>query len=544
MHHHHRHKLLIALSTTTPCKFSTIDLVAPQDGLTSVCPLPFEASHENVWIIESVCGLVCLCRINKCNEREYYCDIILWNPLTGEYKTTSRPNNEECYVTTTLLFGLYYIYNDYRLLLVTKDLNVYIYSLKSDSWRKVDMTHDDLNTKISAKGNLIIIKRFDMKMEKWRKIIGPYIGYGLWKWCLCSMVVRGYIHLYMKYYHLQLNDDGKYIGLGNPVTGLWRMDGDGDGDVDWTKLVTTYNPSKSPHHWYMLYSLHLTKSGKWVMHDKYFKELHEADLEMRTKKEKSFSQMAAKDSKLKNLVVVSDHESNGSDEDDVNEKETETDLGFCLDKLNLGPKKKLLVIPFGGMIVHRAHRHRPKTIPRNRRPDFSSGNFMIYKRPFCEEFLKFCFERFEVGMWSSAMELDQEECTDTGYKCANSKYKPLFLKELKYIWQKKYSYLPWKDGEYSSSNTLLIANPANALLNPPNTSISPKDYDPNNKQDDFLGPNGELRAFLDGVAEASDVPSYVKSHPFGEPAITPSHFDWKHYVEIIREYRKEEETAD
>jgi hypothetical protein len=28
----------------------------------------------------------------------------------------------------------------------------------------------------------------------------------------------------------------------------------------------------------------------------------------------------------------------------------------------------------------------------------------VFKRPFSEEFMKFCLERFEVGLWSSAME--------------------------------------------------------------------------------------------------------------------------------------------
>ncbi|KAJ9559173.1 hypothetical protein OSB04_013787 [Centaurea solstitialis] len=264
--------------------------------------------------------------------------------------------------------------------------------------------------------------------------------------------------------------------------------------------------------------------------------------------------MASKDSKLKNLVV-SDHDNTSSENDDDHEKETGIDLGICLDKRNLGRKKKLLVIPLGGMIIHRAHRHRPATIPKNRRPDFTFGKFLIYKRAFCEDFLKFCFERFEVGLWSSAMEhniegvltkamgelkskllftWDQKECTDTGFKCLEDKKRPLFLKELKYIWQKKYPNLPWRDGEYSSSNTLLITTPVKALLNPPNTSISIGDYDPNNKEDDFLGPDGAIRAFLDGLAEAEDVPTYVQNHPFGEPAITPSHPDWNYYDNVIR----------
>ena len=45
--------------------------------------------------------------------------------------------------------------------------------------------------------------------------------------------------------------------------------------------------------------------------------------------------------------------------------------------------------------------------------------------------------------------------------------------------------------------------------------------------------NGELRLYLDGLASAYDVPSYVKAHPFGQPAITPMHSDWHYYSKII-----------
>lgn len=122
--------------------------------------------------------------------------------------------------------------------------------------------------------------------------------------------------------------------------------------------------------------------------------------------------MATKDPKIKN-VVVSDNDQKydekeegikkavvASDdspivEKDKKDKETaknndvasddnritvknkkEIDLGISLDKLSLGPKKKLLVLPLGGFLVHRAHRRRPNTIPKKRRADFSSGNFM------------------------------------------------------------------------------------------------------------------------------------------------------------------------
>lgn len=38
--------------------------------------------------------------------------------------------------------------------------------------------------------------------------------------------------------------------------------------------------------------------------------------------------------------------------------------------------------------------------------------------------------------------------------------------------------------------------------------------------------------YLKGLADAIDVQSYVKDHPFGQPPITSSHPDWSFYVEV------------
>nr|GEX70819.1 hypothetical protein [Tanacetum cinerariifolium] len=286
--------------------------------------------------------------------------------------------------------------------------------------------------------------------------------------------------------------------------------------------------------------------------------------------------MGTKDSKIKNVVVASDDTCLTEKEEAIKNVIVASDGG---PKTEEGDKKEAdikNVVAFSDNTstdekqenekeagINLAQRSRPNTIPKNRSPDFSYGYFLVYKRPYCEEFLKFCFERFEVGLWSSAREhnltgvltnvigelkskllftWDQKQCTDTGFKCLGNKDKPLFLKDLSLLWEKKYSDLPWRAGEYSPSNTLLITDPVKALLNPPNTAIFPRNYDPENKQDDFLGPDGELRVFLNGLAEAKDVPTYVKDHPIGEPAITSSHPDWDYYSKINRSLGKKETT--
>ncbi|GFP92624.1 hypothetical protein PHJA_001406600 [Phtheirospermum japonicum] len=175
---------------------------------------------------------------------------------------------------------------------------------------------------------------------------------------------------------------------------------------------------------------------------------------------------------------------------------------------------------------------------RGLRPDVVYGKFLVFKRPICTEFLKFCFERFDVALWSSAREHNiegvlsnitggtrgklvfmwgQEECTESGYQCLHKEEKPLFLKELKYIWEHKYY-----KGQYSATNTLLIDDePQQIPPRQPNTAFFPQPYKKHDRQDTLLGPNGELRKYLDGLVDAKDVLTYVKDHPFGQTPITP-----------------------
>lgn len=62
---------------------------------------------------------------------------------------------------------------------------------------------------------------------------------------------------------------------------------------------------------------------------------------------------------------------------------------------------------------------------------------------------------------------DQSQCTETGFSTVENSSKPLFLKELKKIWDKEVPTLPWEKGDYTPSNTLLLDDsPYKALRNP------------------------------------------------------------------------------
>ncbi|KAK2364307.1 Haloacid dehalogenase hydrolase (HAD) superfamily protein [Trifolium repens] len=236
--------------------------------------------------------------------------------------------------------------------------------------------------------------------------------------------------------------------------------------------------------------------------------------------------------------------------DDHKDLSEEQESSLSLENLNLEPKKKLLVMNLNGFLLHRVHVRDKEALPKSRTDHYKSLNFLLFKRPFSEEFMKFCLEIFEVGIWSSAQDhnvhgaltyaigeesknkllfiWNQDHCRNTGFKSVENKEKPLFFKPLKYVWE----YVT-KGGPYSLSNTLLIDDkPYKAFLNPPNTAIFLKSYDPENKEDKSLDPNGELCKYLKGVAEAEDVQSYVKTNAFGLPAITNTHTDWIYYSRI------------
>jgi len=215
-------------------------------------------------------------------------------------------------------------------------------------------------------------------------------------------------------------------------------------------------------------------------------------------------------------------------------------------------EKKLLVLDMNGLLVETLHLadKRPKDPP----PDGkTSNNKFVYKRPFCNQFIEFCFQNFVVGIWSSAQQQNvdklvdlifgdlkekllfcwyQTDCTDTGLRLPENRRKPFFLKELSKLWNKVKPDLPWEEGQYGPSNTLMIDDsPYKALCNPPHTAVFPDPYEAANKQDDILGCS--LRKYLEGLSTASNVQEYVNRHPFGQPAISINSQNWHFYCQVL-----------
>ncbi|KAI3885449.1 hypothetical protein MKX03_036341 [Papaver bracteatum] len=202
--------------------------------------------------------------------------------------------------------------------------------------------------------------------------------------------------------------------------------------------------------------------------------------------------------------------------------------------------KKLLVLDLNGLLADLSNHLGKKTRT---------------KRPYCDEFLKFCFERFHVGVWSSRKKSnvinvvnflmgdmkenllfcwDVSHCTETGFRVLGDWYKPLVLKELKKLWNKHEPNLPWQKGVFNESNTLLLDDsPYKALCNPMYTAIFPSSYTREVLNDNSLGPGGDLWVYLEGLVLAGNVQQYVEQHPFGQPAITSRNPKWGFYLEVF-----------
>ncbi|XP_074277738.1 uncharacterized protein LOC141601360 [Silene latifolia] len=217
----------------------------------------------------------------------------------------------------------------------------------------------------------------------------------------------------------------------------------------------------------------------------------------------------------------------------------------------LKSRRKLLVLDVNGLLADIVSQ-----CPRRFKPDFTLAKKIVFKRPFCDDFLRFCFEKFDVGIWSSrtkknltrAVDLlmnnmkdkllfcwDGSRCTNTGFKTLEDKHKPLVLKELKNLWESKANHLPSQRRFYDESNTILLDDsPYKALRNPPYTAIHPKAYSFADVKDKSLGPNGDIRLYLERLAEAENVQEFIQANPFGHQSITNAHPSWNFYSKIVR----------
>ncbi|KAI3524217.1 hypothetical protein L1887_02869 [Cichorium endivia] len=271
---HQNHQKLLFLPHKRPWDFQTIDCETPEDGITVSRPVSFKVRPgQEISIVASLHGMVCavvLRRRGSCFGNEYS-DLILWNPMTGDYKTLSKAGLD-CHQIYGNQFGLYYSSSedDYKLVCLTRHLSsVYIYSLKSDSWIKVETpgwTSDHfsyyvapsvlLNEKfyfvnrLSSSQKSYSIVMFDTQTEKLKDIETPHFG-NRWTNCMGFVVVKDCIHFCVGF----INSIHQYDTIEQ-----WRMDGNGD----WTKVETS-SFEEQLRYWSHMPE-HLMRNGNWLMY--------------------------------------------------------------------------------------------------------------------------------------------------------------------------------------------------------------------------------------------------------------------------------------
>nr|GEW91991.1 hypothetical protein [Tanacetum cinerariifolium] len=297
-------KNLLRLKCVSKQWYSFIN-AALDDGLSMARPFPFTklSMAYYVAILATRNGLICVGTQEYDLIVEYnihfYNDLILWNPLTGEYKTLSKANaHKYCFASETS-HGLYHASfdDDYKLLCITRDRQVYIYSLKLDSWRKVEKTnilsittgclyepYSCLNESLyfSALPGEIAgyrkIIRFDTKTEKFAEITIPSFKNQRKRFHHLSLLdVRGYIHL-CAVCDIQEADSSRWS------IELWRMNEDFG---DWTKVLSYFWIPASEIvgrnlPLYAAAAVHLTRNGSLLMSLRYEIDIYKIDLDSHT----------------------------------------------------------------------------------------------------------------------------------------------------------------------------------------------------------------------------------------------------------------------
>lgn len=106
---------------------------------------------------------------------------------------------------------------------------------------------------------------------------------------------------------------------------------------------------------------------------------------------------------------------------------------------------------------------------------------------------------------------DQVHCTNVGHIALGNEKKPIFLKEIKKLWENRTL------GFLNESNTLLLDDsPYKALKNPPNTSICPHTYKYDSSDDNLLENGGDLQVYLEKLSSAPNVQKFVEQNMYDQ----------------------------
>lgn len=225
-------------------------------------------------------------------------------------------------------------------------------------------------------------------------------------------------------------------------------------------------------------------------------------------------------------------------------------LANSLENTRLGGAavRPLIVLDLNGLVVRRVKKQQitQAQLAQLNRPGgpYPAGKlYYAWKRPFAEDFIKFLAAKFDVVIWSSARRdninhmlrvvltnskrnsilspkeqesilgiMDQSDCV-VAAQWPDDPDRPLFIKELERVWKN----FP----QHGPQDTLLVDDSLyKAARNPANTAIHPKDWRIGDLTDKSLAPGGNMRGYLENLANAAQspdfkgVPAFVAANPF------------------------------
>ncbi|KAK1417107.1 hypothetical protein QVD17_26229 [Tagetes erecta] len=272
----HNHKLL-TIDRRRSCSIQTIDYESLDHASTKIIrSVPFKVRRpSDVLVLASLDGLVCACLSNTS-------ELVIWNPLTGACNKLSNSKSQGFYKPYSDAVGFYKdgSSNDYRIMHIKQrrrsDIRVYIYSQRSDSWRKIRFlkkhrcaSYHYLWSSGTFSGDSLyftvytywmaetVIIGFDVNSEKFKEIRFP--GVKANERCRGHLVnVENCIHLFATY------------GFHSREYDLWRMEGE-----KWLKVAVIPGVENIMTSWPATY---VVSKDRWLVLWHYKADVYEIDM--------------------------------------------------------------------------------------------------------------------------------------------------------------------------------------------------------------------------------------------------------------------------
>ncbi|KAM7466457.1 hypothetical protein LguiB_014019 [Lonicera macranthoides] len=249
LHHQSQEKLLLTTGISLINSFCSIDYFEETQVKAVPRNFPLKVSSCSCFLLGSCNGLLWIGVDKRVDGVD--CDMVLWNPSTGDYKILPNPcpSIEANYFEGDQLLGLGYCNGNYKIVRVIRDGEygrVDIYTLKTNSWKKnIEYVFKEMrsfkspNIRGTAVNGRIYwsvvyvfhdhrlsqnVLGFDLKNEKFTELPMPFEG--SWNKDAYLIVIEGLLGICC----IKVTQTRDII--------VWKMREIDDGKNEWIKMIT------------------------------------------------------------------------------------------------------------------------------------------------------------------------------------------------------------------------------------------------------------------------------------------------------------------